>query len=286
MHEEINFCPHCGANVNGDSTTCPCCGNCIGSTPVSGNTAVNEKKGKKISAKIISVIVSVVVIMAGRFVGGLVAENTLHNSEEKKLTKDIREFQEKIDKGYTPGKMVGKTYISEHFDLVFDFDSNWTLMTEEELETVSSDAWEGGVSNATQYMEEENLPDSLKDELIGSFNVNAEMGANYVSNGIPVANVTVITMSIYGTDYLSLEDILDNNIREYKDTFGYAKGRTELIGGERYEVIEASLEEEGVTVNLAQYMREEDSVICVIQYCGVDGYDDEAEESFMEMFKN
>lgn len=293
MNETMRECPHCGCSVSKTATRCIYCGMEITPLSVPETPVKKEKKGKKFTTILVSVISTIVAISIGRFVGGLVAEVTFDDYSESKiereLQKEIEDFEKDFQENYVPGAMYGNRYVSEHFGLVFDFDENWELMSDEALKEVASDAWEGGFTNAIEYLDEEDIPDDLKDtlksEILDSFYAEAEVGANYYDyDGIPVANVTVLVMSVYGIDQTMLSDTIEDGMEEFEDAFGDVKVRTELVGGEAYEVIEVSIEENGLIANLRQYIREENGVICLVQYAGIDGFDDEAEKSFMKMF--
>lgn len=283
-------CYNCNSTLPDNSEFCPYCGNRIDSNPIQEKPARKEKKGKKITTIVISVISTVLAISIGKFIGGYFTELSFDGYSERKIEKELAEFKENFEENYIPGTMYGSRYVSEYFELVFDFDESWELMSEEELMKYTSDAREGGISGAIGSIEGEDISEELKEKLmmeyLNSFYVETETGASYYEDGIPVANVAVLVMSVYGMDQVSFSDTMEEAVAGYEDNFGHVTERTELIGDEIYHVIEARTEVSGIGAVLRQYIREEKGVFCIVQYVGVEGYDDEAEESFLEMFNN
>lgn len=274
----MKLCQHCGAQSADTAEFCEGCGKSLHSQEPPQYAAPLQKSKKKIT--LVSIITTIIFVIIGRFAGTMLVDGFIKIGENREANK-IDSFIERTN-AYVPGYFNDEKYVSTHFDIAFEPDSNWTMYSKEDLAPFSDNFRQSTTSGAMSSLKTEDLSEELIQKYQESIYAEAEMGAYYVSDDMVVGEACVMAYSAYGIDDVSYDTFTEGIKEGLLSTANVTDSGEDYIADDKYTFFKATSTIDGMDMVTYIFIREKDSMVCMITCKSLAEYEEETLESFKQ----
>ena len=270
----MNICKNCGSKT--ENTVCPDCGS---SSFINKDIAAPEPKKKRILLSLLSTIISIVLFFFAKGIGSYIGKTVFSSTEkhffEKSFIEEIEEFNNS-KANYNEGVFSGNTYISSFLDLEINFDENWIIFPEDEIEAtaaiVEENARAGAKANIENEFKNEEISPQLIEKLLESFSANGELAAGYFSGDYFVGDIQLIVCSFYNDENYVITEKAKQDFSNYYDNVSFG---TDGIAGEVYESARGTYRDGDEELVYRSYGRLKDGYICYIYFNSLVEFEEE-----------